>query len=122
VKVITVRRTMENRTARAFERASEARKPGRIVLRLYVAGATARSRRALLRARRLCELELDGNYELKIIDVYQQPILARDGQIFATPTLVREFPKPVRRLIGDLSTADRQFVGLDIDTKRVKRP
>ena len=82
-----------------------------------MAGATDRSRQAILRARRLCETELKGNCELEVIDVYQQPILARDGQIVATPTLVREFPRPVRRLIGNLSNTTGLFVGLDLDTK-----
>ena len=86
-------------------------------LRLYVAGATDRSRQAILRARQLCETELNGHYDLEVIDVYQQPILARDGQIVATPTLVRDFPRPVRRLIGNLSNAPHLFVGLDLDTK-----
>jgi circadian clock protein KaiB len=86
-------------------------------LRLYVAGATERSRQAVLRARQLCEAELNGDFELQVIDVYQQPILARDGQIVATPTLVREFPLPVRRLIGNLSNTSSLFVGLDLDTK-----
>jgi circadian clock protein KaiB len=61
---------------------------------LYVAGATERSRKAVLRARELCETELKDDYELHVIDVYQQPILAREGQILATPTLVRELPHP----------------------------
>ncbi len=87
------------------------------ILRLYVAGATDRSRQAVLRARQLCAVELNGNCELEVIDVYQQPILARDGQIVATPTLVREFPKPVRRLIGNLSNTTGLFVGLDLNTK-----
>jgi circadian clock protein KaiB len=82
-----------------------------------VAGASDRSRQAVLRARQLCEAELDGNFVLEVIDVYQQPILARDGQIVATPTLVREFPRPVRRLIGNLSNTTGLFVGLDLDTK-----
>ena len=82
-----------------------------------MAGATDRSRQAILRARQLCETELKGNCELEVIDVYQQPILARDGQIVATPTLVREFPRPVRRLIGNLSNTTGLFVGLDLDTK-----
>jgi len=90
---------------------------GKYVLRLYVAGATDRSRQAVQRARQLCESEFKDNYELEVIDVYQQPILARDGQIVATPTLVREFPRPVRRLIGNLSSTTGLFVGLDVDTK-----
>ena len=106
-----------SRTTGAFEKALAAPPADKYVLRLYVAGATDRSRRAVLRARQLCETELNGNFELKVIDVYQQPILARDGQIVATPTLVREFPRPVRRLIGNLSDTAGLFVGLDLDTK-----
>ena len=105
------------RSTRAFEKALTTRRTGKYVLRLYVAGATDRSRQAILRARQLCATELNGNFELKVIDVYQQPILARDGHIVATPTLVREFPKPVRRLIGDLANTSSLFVGLDLDTK-----
>ena len=108
-------------TTQAFEEAlvsqSTGGEQGKYVLRLYVAGATERSRRAILRARELCEGELKGNVELQVIDVYQQPILARDGQIVATPTLVREFPRPVRRLIGNLANSAALFVGLNFGTK-----
>jgi circadian clock protein KaiB len=117
-----VKTTNVSRTTKAFERALANRGAGKFVLRLYVAGATARSRQALMRARHLCEIELKGNCDLEVIDVYQQPILARDGQIVATPTLVKEFPKPVRRLIGDLRNMTRLFVGLDLDTKDKTRP
>jgi len=102
---------------KAFEKALATRPTGKCVLQLYVAGATDRSRQAVLRARQLCETELKGNFELEVIDVYQQPILARDGQIVATPTLVKEFPLPVRRLIGNLANTSRLFVGLDLVTK-----
>ena len=111
-----------NRATKAFEKALATRPTGRCVLRLYVAGATDRSRQAVLRARQLCESEPTGNFELEVIDVYQQPILARDGQIVATPTLVREFPRPVRRLIGSLSNKTSLFVGLDLDTKGKAAP
>jgi circadian clock protein KaiB len=100
-----------------FEEALATPSTGRTVLRLYVAGATARSRQALLRVRRLCESELNGECDLKVIDIYQQPTLARDGQIIATPTLVREFPRPVRRLIGSLSNTAALLVGLGLDTR-----
>ena len=111
-------KTNKNRCeTEAFEKALATRPTCKYVLRLYVAGATDRSRQAVLRARQLCETELYGNFELEVIDVYQQPILARDGQIVATPTLVREFPQPVRRLIGNLSNTTGLFVGLDLDTK-----
>lgn len=82
-----------------------------------MAGATDRSRQALLRVRKLCEAELKGNYTLKVIDVYQQPILARDGQIIATPTLVKESPLPVRRIIGNLANISRLFPELDLNPK-----
>jgi circadian clock protein KaiB len=106
-----------SQATKAFERALATRPTGKYVLRLYVAGATDRSRQAVLRARQLCKAELNGNFELEVIDVYQQPILARDGQIVATPTLVKEFPRPVRRFIGNLSSTTGLFVGLDLDTK-----
>jgi circadian clock protein KaiB len=102
---------------KTFEKALAVRPTDKYVLRLYVAGATDRSRQAILRARQLCEAELKGSFVLEVIDVYQQPILARDGQIVATPTLVREFPQPVRRLIGNLSDTTGLFVGLDLGTK-----
>jgi circadian clock protein KaiB len=108
-----MRRNDASRTTKAFEKAATARRAAKCVVKLYVAGATERSQRAVLRARQLCETEFGDDFELQVIDVYQRPILARDGQIIATPTLVREFPRPVRRLIGDLSTLAGRFVGLD---------
>jgi circadian clock protein KaiB len=103
--------------SRAFEKAVVSRRPDKYVLRLYVAGASEKSRRAILRARQLCMGELKDYCELEVIDVYQQPILARDGQIVATPTLVKELPRPVRRFIGDLAHSTSLFVGLGLDTK-----
>ena len=117
-----VKATKTSRTTKAFEQALAKPSKGKQVLRLYVAGATDRSRRAILRARELCETELKGNFELEVIDVYQQPLLARDGQIIATPTLVRDFHRPVRRLIGNLSNAAGLFVGLDWHTKGNTKP
>lgn len=75
---------------------------GKFVLRLFVAGATARSRQAVVRVRELCAAELKDNCTLEVIDIYQQPALARANQIVATPTLIKEFPRPVRRFIGNL--------------------
>lgn len=107
---------------RALERTLARQAGEKYVLRLYVAGATLRSRQAILRVRELCEAQLKGRCELQVIDVYQQPILARDGQIVATPTLVREFPRPLRRLIGNLSDSTGLFVGLDLATKGKAAP
>lgn len=86
-------------------------------LRLYVAGATARSRLALRRVYQLCEAELKDNYELEVIDVYQQPEQARKNQIVATPTLVRCTPLPLRRFIGNLSGFTSLFDQPDVDTR-----
>ena len=82
-----------------------------------MAGATARSREAVLRIRQLCASELKGSGRLEVIDIYQQPALARANQIVATPTLIIEFPRPVRRFIGNLSNTSRLFVKLDVSTK-----
>ena len=90
---------------------------GKHFFRLYVAGATARSRQALRRVYQLCEAELKGNYELEVIDVYQQPELARENQIVATPTLVKVFPQPVRRFIGNLLNTTGLFDELDPTVK-----
>lgn len=84
------------------------------VLRLYVAGTTPRSMRAILDARAFCESHLPKRYELEVIDIHQQPELARDEQIIAVPTLVRSLPPPLRRLVGDLSDVDRVLAGLQI--------
>jgi circadian clock protein KaiB len=118
---MTTRKTSRASATKAFEKALAERPVGKYLLRLYVAGASDRSRRAILRARQLCEGELHGDFELEVIDVYQQPILARDGQIVATPTLVKEFPPPARRLIGNLADSSGLFVGLDVGTKRRAR-
>jgi circadian clock protein KaiB len=111
-----------SRTTKSFEKAMGAGRKGKYILRLYVAGATERSRQALARARQLCDVELQGHCELEVIDVYQQPILARNGQIIATPTLVKEFPPPVRRLIGTLEDTARMFIGLDLQIRGETRP
>jgi circadian clock protein KaiB len=84
------------------------------VLRLYVTGMTPRSTRAISAVRGICEEFLQGRYNLEIIDVYQQPALIRDEQIFATPTLVKKGPEPERRLIGDMSNRARLMSGLGL--------
>ena len=88
--------------------------PERYVLRLYVTGMTARSTRAIENVRAICEAHLQGRYELEVIDIYQQPALAKADQIIAAPTLIKQLPPPLRRLIGDMSSAERVLVGLDL--------
>ena len=84
------------------------------VLRLYVTGMTPKSTRAIANVQTLCEEHLAGCYELKIIDIYQQPKLAKEGQIIATPTLIKQLPLPLRRLIGDMSDTEKFLVGIDL--------
>jgi circadian clock protein KaiB len=83
-------------------------------MRLYVTGATPRSTRAIANLRRLCDEYLPGRYKLEVVDVYQQPHLAREGQIIAAPTLVKSFPLPLRRFIGDMSNTANLLAGLDV--------
>jgi circadian clock protein KaiB len=96
--------------------ARKARAP-EYVLRLYVTGSTPRSTQAILNLKAICEQHLQGRYELQVVDVYQQPGLAKDEQIIATPTLVKVLPAPLRRLIGDLSNEERVLLGLDVRPK-----
>jgi circadian clock protein KaiB len=93
----------------AFEKTLANKSDGEFLLRLYVAGASVRSRQALRHVYRLCESELKGNYKLEVVDVYQQPERAREDQIVATPTLVKYEPAPVRRFIGNLSNVAGLF-------------
>ncbi len=83
-------------------------------LRLYVAGQTPKSMAALSNLKRICNQHLDGKYELEVIDLIKNPQLAQGDQILAIPTLVRNLPVPIRKIIGDLSNVDRVLVGLDL--------
>jgi circadian clock protein KaiB len=101
-----------------FELALERMDKEVYVLRLFVAGMTANSRRAIENVRKICEERLKGRYELEIIDIYQQPIFAREGQIVAAPTLVKKLPPPLRKFIGDMSGTERILAGLDLRKKK----
>lgn len=83
-------------------------------LRLYVAGMAPRSARALANIKEICEEHLKGRYALEVVDIYQQPKLAEGDQIVAVPTLLKQLPQPLRRLIGDLSDRARVLIGLDL--------
>jgi len=87
------------------------------LLRLYIAGTTARSARAVANIKDICEGNLKNRYDLQVIDIYQQPVLAKGEQIIAAPTLVKKLPSPLRRFIGDLSDTERILVGLDLRNK-----
>lgn len=84
------------------------------LIKLYVTGQTPRSLQAIANLRQLCEEELAGQYELVVIDVLERPQLAEDEKILATPTVVKELPQPIRRIIGDLSDSERVLLGLDL--------
>jgi circadian clock protein KaiB len=84
------------------------------VLRLYVTGMTPRSTQAIARIKAICEEHLEGRYELDVVDIYQQPTLAKGEQIIATPTLIKRLPTPLRRIVGDLSNKERVLLGLDL--------
>ncbi|HTI71333.1 MAG TPA: circadian clock KaiB family protein [Candidatus Limnocylindria bacterium] len=106
--------TKTTRPVKASKKSAAAQPQGKCILRLFVAGATVRSHQAVLRARQLCAAELKNNCELEVIDIYQQPGLARENQIVATPTLIRVFPRPVRRYIGNLMSISGLFVEWDL--------
>jgi circadian clock protein KaiB len=84
------------------------------ILRLYVAGQSARSSAALQNLEAICEKHLAGRYRIEVIDLLKQPQLARGDQIVAVPTLVRHLPPPMKKIIGDLSNQERVLVGLDL--------
>ena len=86
----------------------------RFVLRLYIAGQTPKCVRAFTNLKQICEEYLADRYRIEIIDLLQNPQLARGDQILAVPTLVRQLPEPVKRIIGDLSNTERVLVGLDL--------
>ncbi len=87
---------------------------GKFILKLYVAGQTSRTRQAIRNIHEICERSLGGMYDLVVIDVLERPQLAENERILATPTLVKELPPPLRRVVGDLSDRERVLIGLDL--------
>jgi circadian clock protein KaiB len=88
-------------------------KRARYILRLYVAGSTGRSLKAVYNLKKICEEHLP-DYELEVIDIYKDPRAAREAQIVAAPTLVKKLPQPIRKFVGDLSNTQKVLIGLDI--------
>ncbi len=87
------------------------------VLRLYVTGTTVRSARAIANVRKICEQYLPGRHRLEVVDLYQQPELAQAEQIVAAPTLIKELPRPVRRVLGDMSKTENVLIVLGLAKK-----
>ena len=109
--------TKATRATAAFEQSLAKPAGPRYMLRLYVAGTTPHSARAITNVKEICEERLMGRYDLQVIDLYQQPMLAEGDQIIAMPTLIKTLPLPVRRIIGDLSDRERVLIGLDLKPK-----
>ncbi len=91
-------------------------------LRLYVAGVTPKSIEAFANLKKICEEHLAGKYHLEVIDLQENPRLARGDQILAIPTLVRKLPPPLKKIIGDLSDTERVLVGLNLKPLKIKHP
>jgi circadian clock protein KaiB len=108
----------DENSVREYEKAiaDAATHKDRYVLRLYVTGSTPRSLTAIANIRKLCDEYLKGRYDLEVVDIYQQPILAQGEQIIAAPTLIKKLPAPLRKMVGDFSNETRVLVGLDIQS------
>lgn len=104
-------------TRAEFEAALERSKTELYVLRLYVSGVSPKSIRAITNVKKMCEDHLAGRYELEVIDVYQKPTLAAGEQIVAVPTLIKQLPIPLQRLIGDMSNVTQVLLGIDLIPK-----
>jgi circadian clock protein KaiB len=89
-------------------------KRAKYILRLYVSGSSVRSMRAVYNLKKICEEHFPDDYDLEVIDIYKNPTAAREEQIIAAPTLVKQLPIPLRKLVGDLSNTQKVLVGLDI--------
>jgi circadian clock protein KaiB len=109
--------TTPSKPAQAKAKLAKA-KPDIYTLRLYIAGQTPKSVAALANLKDICEEHLAGRYKLQVVDLLENPQLARGDQILAIPTLVRKLPLPMRRIIGDLSNTERVLVGLDLRSKK----
>ncbi len=107
-------------STKAFERALQKTKKEKYLLRLYVAGTTRRSLEAVTNIKKICEEHLHGRYDLEVVDIYQQPTLAKGEQIIAAPTLIKKLPLPLRKFIGDMADRERILVGLDLKPKASK--
>ena len=107
-----MKRPIRKKPARAARKVSSERKM--YSLRLYITGQTPRSAASIRNLREVCGEFLKGRFELQVIDLYQQPELAKEAQVVAAPTLIKKLPLPLRRLVGDLSNRNEVLLGLDI--------
>jgi circadian clock protein KaiB len=106
--------------AKRLEKKAKGAGKERYVLRLYVAGMTSQSAAAIENITRICEQHLKGRFDLQVVDIYQQPTLAKGEQIIAAPTLIKKLPLPLRKFIGNMSNQEKILVGLDLRPKEYK--
>lgn len=109
-----MRKTKTANSAKAFEAAIRKGCTEQYLLKLYITGMTPRSTQAIVNIKKICEEHLKDRYELEVIDIYQNPVLAKGEQIIAAPTLIKKLPLPLRKFIGDMSDTERILVGLDL--------
>lgn len=110
-------RKLRGEHAKVLARAAKEREQEKYVLRLYVAGITPKSDRAIRAVKETCEQYLKDRYDLEIVDIYQQPGVLKEDQVIVAPTLIRKLPLPLRRLIGDMAEREKILVGLDLQSK-----
>ncbi len=115
-----MKETKEKSSKEEFEKSLLVTGNEKYVLRLYVTGMTPKSIKAIENIRKICEENLQGRYELEVIDIYQQPEFAKKEEIIAAPTLIKKLPLPLRKFIGDMSDKERILVGLDLIPKKKK--
>ena len=115
------RREKLRNATEAFEEAlkGDTLRRAKYIFRLYVTGSSGRSLRAVHNLKKLCEEYLSDDYDLEVIDIYENPAAARDEQIVAAPTLVKQLPQPIRKFVGDLSNTQKILVGLDIYERQI---
>jgi circadian clock protein KaiB len=111
-------RTKRRDSVAEFEKGLKKAGKEKYVLRLYVAGMTARSKQAIQNIGKICEEHLKDGYALEVIDIYRDPVLAKGDQIIATPTLIKKLPVPLRRFIGGMAQTEKILLGLDLRPKK----
>ena len=116
-----MKKAKEVNSTEEFEKTMQQSANEKYVLRLYVTGMTPKSINAIENIRKICEENLQGRYDLEVIDIYQQPEYAKKEQLLAAPTLIKKLPLPLRRFIGDMSNKEKIIVGLDLVPKKEKK-
>ena len=112
--IMTEKKTKVKSSTGEFDMTIADKNVDKYILRLYITGTTTRSVLAISNLKKICEEYLEGKYELKVIDLYKNPLLAKEEQIIAAPTLIKKLPLPFRRIIGDMSNEEKVLMGLDL--------